>query len=51
MLSPSAGVFGTDCDVTDGSYPMIFFEKKTFTHKNWEPQERFYKTKNEAEES
>ncbi|KAG2315388.1 hypothetical protein Bca4012_066205 [Brassica carinata] len=28
MLSSAAGVFGTDCDVTDGSYPMIFLEKK-----------------------
>ncbi|KAG2288482.1 hypothetical protein Bca52824_048086 [Brassica carinata] len=24
----NAGVLGTDCDVTDGSYPMIFLEKK-----------------------
>ncbi|KAG2272371.1 hypothetical protein Bca52824_066926 [Brassica carinata] len=30
----NAGVLGTDCDVTDGSYLMIFLEKKTFTHKN-----------------
>lgn len=34
MLSPAAGVFGTDCDVTDGSRPTIFLEKKAFTHKN-----------------
>ena len=28
MLSSAAGVFGTDRDVTDGSHPMIFLEKK-----------------------
>ena len=27
MLSPAAGVFGTKCDVTDGSHSMIFLEK------------------------
>lgn len=28
MLSPSARVFGTDYDITDGSHPMIFLEEK-----------------------
>ncbi|KAG2317075.1 hypothetical protein Bca52824_020197 [Brassica carinata] len=28
MLSPAARVFGRDCDVTDGSHPIIFLEKK-----------------------
>ena len=26
-MSHAAKVFGTDCDVTDGSHPMIFLEK------------------------
>ena len=44
---PAAEMFGTDHDVIDGSYPMIFLEEKVFTHKNWEPQERSEKTKKE----
>lgn len=51
MLFPAAGVFGMDYDVTNRSHPMIFLQKNAFTYKNWESQERSYKTNNEIEES
>ena len=46
MLSPAAGVFGTDCNVTDGWHPMIFLEKGIYSQ-SWEPHEISFKTKNE----
>ena len=51
MLSPAAGVFETDYNVTNRSHLMIFLHKNAFTYKNWESQERSYKTNNEIEES
>lgn len=31
MLPPAVGVYGTDCDVTGGSHPMIFLKKDSYS--------------------
>ncbi|KAG2296684.1 hypothetical protein Bca4012_001829 [Brassica carinata] len=46
----NAGVLGTDCDVSDGSYPMIFLEKENIYSQELRAKRKIFKTKNKVKE-